>query len=129
MGQQQLILIILGIVIVSVAIALGMTLFSTGHDTATRDMIVNDLTRIASHAQHHYIKPASLGGGSNSFDNFYISDSIRENAVAEYTAEPDGRSLVLTGTSISNNELIVTLTVTFDAQGWIYDWNWEHDGL
>jgi len=51
MGQQQLLLIILGVIVVGIAVAVGITMFS--------DNAVN--------ANQYYRRPTALGGGGNSF--------------------------------------------------------------
>ncbi len=68
MGQQQLLLIIVGVVIVSIAVAVGITMFSDSAINANRDALSNDLVNLASRAQQFYRRPTSLGGGGNSFD-------------------------------------------------------------
>ena len=68
MGQQQLLLIVLGVIIVGIAVVVGINVFTASASQANRDGIVADLTNIASLAQQFYRKPAALGGGSNAFD-------------------------------------------------------------
>ena len=67
MGQQQLLLIILGVIGVGIAVAVGITMFSDSAINANRDAMVNDLVNLASRAQQFYRRPSSLGGGGNSF--------------------------------------------------------------
>ena len=67
MGQQQLLLIILGVIVVGIAVAVGITMFSDSATNANRDAITNDLVNLASRAQQFYRRPTSLGGGGNSF--------------------------------------------------------------
>lgn len=68
MGQQQLLLIVLGVIIVGIAVVVGINMFSASSASANQDAIISDLTNLASMAQQHYRKPAALGGGGNSFD-------------------------------------------------------------
>jgi hypothetical protein len=68
MGQQQLLLIILGVIVVGIAVAVGITMFSDSAINANRDALSNDLVNLASRAQQFYRRPTSLGGGGNSFD-------------------------------------------------------------
>jgi Tfp pilus assembly protein PilE len=68
MGQQQLLLIILGVIVVGIAVAVGITMFSDSATNANRDALTNDLVNLASRAQQFYRRPTSLGGGSNSFN-------------------------------------------------------------
>lgn len=67
MGQQQLLLIILGVIVVGIAVAVGITMFSDSAINANRDALSNDLVNLASRAQQFYRRPTSLGGGGNSF--------------------------------------------------------------
>ena len=69
MGQQQLLLIILGVIIVGIAIAVGLSLFSAQSVQANRDAIVNDLNNLAANAYQFRIRPVSMGGGGGAYDN------------------------------------------------------------
>lgn len=68
MGQQQLLLIILGVIIVGIAVAVGISMFSASASSANRDAVASDLSNLASMAQQFYRRPSSMGGGNNSFD-------------------------------------------------------------
>jgi type II secretory pathway pseudopilin PulG len=69
MGQQQLLLIILGVIVVGIAVAVGITMFTDNAQSANRDAVTNDLVNLASRAQQHYRRPAALGGGQGAFDD------------------------------------------------------------
>lgn len=72
MGQQQLLLIVLGVIIVGIAVVVGINVFSSSATSSNRDLVVSQLTNIASSAQQYFRKPASLGGGGNDFNGFKI---------------------------------------------------------
>jgi hypothetical protein len=67
MGQQQLLLIILGVIVVGIAVAVGITMFSDSAISANRDALTNDLVNLASRAQQYYRRPVALGGGGYTF--------------------------------------------------------------
>ena len=67
MGQQQLLLIILGVIVVGIAVAVGITMFTDNAVSANRDAVTNDLVNLAARAQQFYRRPTALGGGGNSF--------------------------------------------------------------
>lgn len=67
MGQQQLLLIILGVIIVGIAVAVGITMFQDNAVSANRDAVTNDLVTLATKAQQYFRKPSALGGGGNSY--------------------------------------------------------------
>lgn len=62
MGQQQLLLLVLGIIIVGLAFAFGITFFSINNTKANADAIVNEALRMASDIQVWAVKPGMVGG-------------------------------------------------------------------
>ena len=54
MGQQQLLLIVLGTIIVGVAVVVGINMFTTGAVNAERDALVQDVNNIASSAASYW---------------------------------------------------------------------------
>ena len=67
MGQQQLLLIVLGVIIVGIAIVVGINLFNANAEESAKDTLVSEGTNLAALAQQHYKKPIALGGGGNTF--------------------------------------------------------------
>ncbi len=84
MGQQQLLLIILGVIIVGIAIAVGLSLFSAQSVQSNRDAIINDLNNLAAQAYQYMIRPSSMGGGQGSYGGFSIPSKMvtNENATS-----------------------------------------------
>ena len=70
MGQQQLLLLVLGIVIVGLAVVVGIQAFSENQKKANADAMVMDGLRIASDTQAWMLKPEAFGGGGNNLDNW-----------------------------------------------------------
>jgi hypothetical protein len=68
MGQQQLLLIVLGVIVVGIAVVVGINLFNANAETSTQDSIVSQGTNIGALFQQYYKKPVSMGGGGNTFD-------------------------------------------------------------
>jgi len=125
MGQQQLLLIVLGVIIVGIAVVVGINVFTASATEANRNAIIADLTQLASMAQQHYRKPAAMGGGGNAFDNseggttWSVPDQLKQtaNMSADVTATVDAQSvtLVATGTEIGNDgsgKVQVTMVVS-----------------
>lgn len=65
MGQQQLLLLVLGIVIVGIAVVAGIQAFSEGKAKAEQDAAVSDAMRIISDVQAWKLKPGAFGGGAD----------------------------------------------------------------
>ncbi len=64
MGQQQLLLLVLGIVIVGIAVVAGIQAFGEGKNKAAQDAAVSDAMRIISDVQAWKLKPGAFGGGA-----------------------------------------------------------------
>jgi uncharacterized protein (UPF0333 family) len=67
MGQQQLLLIVLSVIIVGIAVVVGINMFGASAASANLEAVTNDLMNLASRAQQYYVKPVAMGGGGNSF--------------------------------------------------------------
>lgn len=67
MGQQQLLLIVLSVVIVGIATVVGFQMFSDSAAEANMNAVTNDLLSLAGRAQQYYAKPTQMGGGGGSF--------------------------------------------------------------
>lgn len=106
MGQQQLLLIILGVIIVGVAIAVGITLFKDSAVSTNRDGMANDLLHLAVKARHFYKRPATMGGGGNSFTGITVITAI---VGANFATNDNGTYSIKSGTT--------STTITFVGTG------------
>ena len=104
MGQQQLLLIVLGVIIVGIAIVVGINLFQASAVDANRNAVVADLNNLAAMAQQFYKKPASLGGGGNTFTGWTIPTGLASNANGTYAVTVAAQTLTITGTGTENGD-------------------------
>lgn len=115
MGQQQLLLILLGIVVVGIAIFVGITLFRSNAIEAKRANVTNELVNLAAMAQQYYQKPSSLGGGSRKFTGWSIPPELATTQNGHFTAQITADQVVLVGTGnevVTNNDSVkVQMTV------------------
>ena len=113
MGQQQLLLIVLGFIVVGIAVVVGINLFNASAEEANKDGIVSDCTNLGAMAQQYYKKPGSMGGGGNSFVGWVIPTGLDSTANGTYVAS--GLSLTnatITGTPFSGTSYSWTVTTT-----------------
>jgi hypothetical protein len=127
MGSQQLMLIVIGMVIAGISVAIGVWMFIDQSTATNRDEISNDLIQLAAQAQKYYRRPATLGGGSNSFGGLTLNrlTSKPANANGAYALSPDpappsSASVTITGTgketgTDKTNPVHLTLTVWPDS--------------
>jgi len=120
MGQQQLLLIGLGIIIVGVAIIVGINLFSASSVQANRDALISDMTAIASMAQAYYRKPVALAGGGYRFTGFTIPEPLVSNDNGRYTVTAAAQRLTLVGRGKekgNNGTAVVRVTMVINPYG------------
>src|SRR5258705_2798506 len=82
-GQQQLLLIILGVIIVGIAIAVGISMFSSSSVQSNKDAIIDHLSNLAANAYQLRICPSTMcvGGGSYTVGSaFAIPTKFASNA-------------------------------------------------
>jgi len=113
MGQQQLLLIILGVIIVGIAIAVGLNMMTQQNIDANRQAIITDMNTIAAKAALYWKTPAQMGGGGNAFTGFTIPTSLASNANGSYVAVIAGNTITGTSSQAAGN----TVAATFDQNG------------
>ena len=85
MGQSQLLLIVLGVIIVGSAVIMGMNLFQANAIESNRNALNSDLLNIATMSQAYYKKNSVLGGGNKNFSGFKIPKLLQENENGTYS--------------------------------------------
>jgi hypothetical protein len=119
MGQQQLLLIVLGVIIVGIAVVVGINLFNANAEESAKDTIVSEATNLGAMAQQYYKKPTALGGGGNTFTGFgassgnphqFIPVNLLTTTSATYTVTPSDQTCQITADPIVQE---YTWTVTF----------------
>jgi hypothetical protein len=106
MGQQQLLLIVLSVIIVGIAVVVGINMFGASAASANLEAVSNDLLNLAASAQQYYVKPASMGGGGNTFTGLTADaagvakltpKASNDNGTYSVKTAGDGTSVVLKG--------------------------------
>lgn len=85
MGQAQLLLLVVGVVVVVLAIYVGLTLYAERAVQANRDAVTTELQTLAADARTYYRKPANIGGGGRVFTGYSIPRRLRTTANGTYT--------------------------------------------
>lgn len=116
MGQQQILLLVLGIIVVGIAIALALILFRSNGIENKRNMLVHECMNIGSLAQGYYRRPVSFGGGGSKFTGFQIPGNMMISENGNFDALVSENVVVVTGTG---NE-VITGTDSIKVQVTVY---------
>jgi Tfp pilus assembly protein PilE len=116
MGQQQLLLIVLGVIVVGIAVVVGINLFNANAVSSNRDGVVSDLNNLGAMAQQYYKKPTSMGGGGNTFTGWTLPAELDTTANGNYTVTVSAQSVTIQGYGTENapngNKINHTATVS-----------------
>jgi len=121
-------LIILGVIIVGIAIAVGLSLFTAQSVQANKDAMINDMNNIAAYCYQFKIRPSSMGGGQNSYVGCTLPSKLASNDNATYSISgATATGITITGT---NPAYPTTRTVSnsIDSDGkWGATWSFGSD--
>ena len=119
MGQQQLLLIVLGVIIVGIAVVVGINLFNANAEESTKDTMVSEGTNLGAMAQQYFKKPIALGGGGNDFTGFdeaggyLLPLSLKDTPSADWVVSNQGpTTCTITGTPKLSTEYTWTVVTT-----------------
>ena len=132
MGQQQLLLIILGVIIVGIAIAVGIQQFGAHSTQSNKDGVTAELINIAANAYQHKIRPGSMGGGGTTYNGslagtsaYAIPSKMLQDDNGTYALGTVSASTIqILGTSKINTAWVATITAddtgrtTMTFAGW-----------
>lgn len=114
MGNNQILLIILGMIIVGVAIAVAIILVNENAVSANRDAMSVDLVNIATRAQQYFSTPSAFGGGGRSYVGLtadasgmskLVSSAYSTNGNGVYTIRTAGTATLLVIQGVGNTTL------------------------
>ena len=116
MGTQQILMIVLSVIVVGSAVAVGIQMFDTQANNQARNAIVSDIMSMAVQAQAWWRTPSIMGGPTGgAITSSNLPDLVRfinmswdgagphSNPTANYTfAVASQTSITLTGVSLQN---------------------------
>ena len=93
MGMQQILLIILSVIIVSISITGAVSLFKLRTEKANRSAIIQDMHEIALKSIAYFKTPANMGGGDGSWNpaGFYVWSGYPISNNGRYLETQNGR--------------------------------------
>ena len=103
MGQQQLLLIILGIVVIAIAVAIGISLSRAHAISSKRDILTNETIDMAAQAIGYYKRAREFGGGGKSFIGWQIPPQLQNTINGSYVIDEINKDevvIIATGTEV-----------------------------
>ena len=117
MGQQQLLLIILGVIIVGIAIAVGISQFGAHSTQANKDGLTSSLVNISANAYQFKIRPSTMGGGSGSYVGYSIPLKMTSDDNGSYAIQTAGTATAIVFRGTSSLSATYTADCSVDSTG------------
>ena len=119
MGQQQLLLIVLGLVVIAIAVVVGISLFRAHAISSKRDILINETIDMAAQAIGYYKREKAFGGGGKSFIDWQIPPQLQNTINGSYVINEINKDevvIIATGTEVvtGNDSIQVKTTVIPD---------------
>jgi hypothetical protein len=92
------------VVIFGIAMVVGINLFQASSVDANRNALISDLNNLGAMSQQYYRKPASLGGGGESFIGWTIPSGLSENSNGSFTVDVYYQKVIITGVGIEHGD-------------------------
>ena len=114
MGTQQMLLIVLGLILIGIAIAVGIAMFGSTSVDSNKQSLINDLQNIAVDASAFKSRPTTMGGGSGSYAGYTIPSKLLTIDDGSFTATASSQAV----TFVANSALgFGTITTVLDSAG------------
>lgn len=125
MGQQQLLLVLLAVLIVGIAIFAGLGVFGGQNVQANKDAMINDIKNIKANAYAYRQRPTAMGGGNGVYTSYSLPSRLVNSVNGSYTVTPVATNITIVGTSIVNASNVMTCVL--DSRGKLSSWTFEGD--
>lgn len=97
MGQQQLLLIVLGVLIVGMAMYAGLRVMDNINESNDRDQLIGQMQYVVAEARKFAAKPTYLGGGDGTLSQFTAPQNMAITNRFRIYASPTQEALTLVG--------------------------------
>ena len=126
MGQHQIMLVILGVIVIGIAVSVAIAHFGAQSVDANKSGVTATLTTISADAYQYKLRPGTLGGGGNSYTGYAVPRKFRsdEYGMRYETSLASNGSCKIIGISIADSGWVATCTVddtgrtSFTYAGW-----------
>ncbi len=126
MGQSQLLIIAISVLVIGIAILAGTGFFQSDEVEINKKAMINDINHIAMAARRYYSRPYALGGGNFSYGGFVVPSTYQSNLNGRYSATVlTPKSLQIMG--ISGRDSSCTMIAKIDSYGKASNWTFTGD--
>ncbi len=126
MGQSQLLIIAISILIIGIAILAGVGYFQSDDIEANKKAMIDDVHHIAANAVRYHRRIPALGGGGSKYDGYALPKGYQSNLNGRYITTVKS-SQVLEVTGMSGLDTLDTMVADIDTDGKASNWTFTGD--
>jgi hypothetical protein len=126
MGQSQILIIAISVLIIGIAILAGAGFFSDDEIEANKKAMINDVNHVAMNAVRYYRRIGALGGGGYSYMGYALPRGYQSNLNGRYSVDPISKT-ILQVTGVSVRDSTDTMTAQIDTYGKATNWTFTGD--
>ena len=123
MGQSQLLIIAISVLVIGIAIAGGAGMFQDEDVESNKKAMINDVNHIATNAVRYYRRIPALGGGGYNYTGYVLPAGYRSNLNGTYSTNAPGKDILqITGVSArdTNNTVAAQINTDGKASNWTF---------
>lgn len=126
MGQSQLLIIAISVLIIGIAILAGTGFFQSDEVEMNKKAMINDINHVAMNAVRYFRHISALGGGGYSYNGYTVPVAYQKNLNGKYSA------IVLSPTvlqirGVSARDTNDTIIAQIDTYGKASNWTFTGD--
>lgn len=126
MGQSQLLIIAISVLVIGIAILAGTGFFGDEEVDANKKAMINDVNHVAMNAARYYRRIPALGGGGYSYMGYTLPVGYQSNLNGSYSTNPISKDLMMI-TGVSGRDSTDTMTAQIDQNGKASNWTFTGD--
>lgn len=100
MGQQQLLIIVLSVILVGLATYGGLRMYEMYNQGSNRDQLIANTYALVGFAESYAKRPISQGGGGGSFKGLKLTSRILNTPSGKITCSVSPAKLTFTATGV-----------------------------
>ena len=100
MGQQQLLIIVLALMLAGLAVYAGLRMSELYNQSSNMDQLSSNMHALVGYAETYAKKPVSQGGGAESFLGLTLTSGLLKTPSGEITYTVAAKKLTFTATGV-----------------------------
>lgn len=119
MGTQQFLFIVVSVIVVGVAVAVGINMFTASYTERINEILLSKIYQIGNEANAYRKKPTAMGGGGGSYKGFekQVNKILKDEPIDKIKISAKKYRLDLKFTLKGDTKRLSKIEARFDLDG------------